>query len=436
MLRVLMLLALTSLFVTTEAVAFTAPPFPRLASVWTGNQIYQDSDTQRRLAHGTIAVINVWPGWQQSHSGVSVEQVIQNIKAINPNTMVYDYMINSEIAQETTNSVWAQVYSKLDATNWWLYVIGTSGTHAFSWPGTWGTNNTLFTPPDSNGDIWVTWFAKWNVSTFSVPNPSLDGFYDDNVTWKPLVNADWNRDGVTDLTSNPLAQQWVRQGDALHFDTMHKLMPGRFQLGNIANWGDPSSVLTEFQGKVDGGFMEGLLGRTWSPEAWGSWQTMMAYYRRSMSFLSGPKLGMFSQVGSPTDYQGFRYGFASCLMDDGYYVFNSDGNYTDTPLFDEYNATLGNSISSPPTSAWQNGVYRRDFVNGIALVNPKGNGPVSVTLEANFQRLTGTQAPAVNNGQTVRTLTLQDRDGIILLRTTPVAAPTPTPAPPGGVAVH
>lgn len=437
--RSLVLLVLTGLFATAEAQTFTAPPFPRLASLWTGNQVYQNAATQQALAHGTIAVINVWPGWQSS-SGMSVQQVITNIKAINPNTLVFNYMINSEIAQEPANpsaSVWGPVYKKIDAMNWWLYVNGTSGTHAFSWPGTWGVNNTLFTPTDSNGDNWVTWFDKWTVSTFSAPTPALDGFYEDNVTWLPLVNADWNRDGTTDLTTNPQAQQWVRQGDALHFDTMHKLMPGKFQLGNISNWGDPSSVLTEFQGKVDGGFMEGLLGRTWSPEVWGGWSTMMKYYRRSMANLSGPQLGMFSAVGSPTDYQGFRYGFASCLMDNGYFVYNSDGNYTDTPLFDEYNAVLGNAVTAPPTAPWQNGVYRRDFTNGIALVNPKGNGAVQVTLETNFRRLSGTQAPAINSGQTVLTLTLQDRDGIILMRTTPVAAPAPAiPAPPASVVVH
>src|ERR1700676_3288728 len=147
MLRILIILALTSLFATTEAVAFTAPPFPRLASVWTGNQVYQNPDVQQRLAHGTIAVINVWPGWQ-NHTGMSVEQAIRNIKAINPNTMVFDYMINSEIAQETANSAWTQVYSKLNATNWWLYTSGTSGNRASSWPGTWGINNTLLTPRD------------------------------------------------------------------------------------------------------------------------------------------------------------------------------------------------------------------------------------------------------------------------------------------------
>jgi len=92
---------------------------------------------------------------------------------------------------------------------------------------------------------------------------------------------------------------------------------------------------------------------------------------------------------------------------------------------------LGNATSSPQTTAWQRGVFRRDFENGIALVNRKGNGAQTVQLETSFKRLLGNQAPGVNNGQTVTSVTLQDRDGIILMR----LAPTTTPDPPGNVTV-
>src|ERR1019366_6270385 len=147
---------------------------------------------------------------------------------------------------------------------------------------------------------------------------------------------------------------------------------------------------------------------------------------------AAPQLAMFAQIGSATDFQSFRYGLASCLMDNGYFVFNSSAAYDDAPAFDEYNAKLGNSTSSPQTTAWQHGVYRRDFDNGIALVNPKGNGAQTVQLETSYKRLTGTQAPSVNNGQTATSVTLQDRDGLILMRLTPKVAPNP----PGNVTVR
>jgi hypothetical protein len=85
------------------------------------------------------------------------------------------------------------------------------------------------------------------------------------------------------------------------------------------------------------------------------------------------------------------------------------------------------SGQAKPTAAWQKGVWRRDFDNGIALVNPKGNGAQTVTLEAPYIKIKGAQDPVTNNGQTVTTVTLKDRDGIILLRQNPVIRPA-TPA--------
>ncbi|HEX4674579.1 MAG TPA: hypothetical protein VH209_04580, partial [Steroidobacteraceae bacterium] len=67
------------------------------------------------------------------------------------------------------------------------------------------------------------------------------------------------------------------------------------------------------------------------------------------------------------------------------------------------------------------------FDNGIVLVNPKGNGPQTVTLETSYLKIKGAQDPVTNNGQSVTTVTLKDRDGIVLLRPHPVTRPaTPT----------
>ncbi|MGH8229800.1 MAG: hypothetical protein ACREU3_18175, partial [Steroidobacteraceae bacterium] len=86
----------------------------------------------------------------------------------------------------------------------------------------------------------------------------------------------------------------------------------------------------------------------------------------------------------------------------------------------------------PPTAAWQKGVWRRDFQNGIALVNPKGNGTQTVTLETSYVKLKGSQAPKVNDGSTVTQVTLADRDGIILLR----SSPAKQPKPPSNISAH
>ncbi len=206
---------------------------------------------------------------------------------------------------------------------------------------------------------------------------------------------------------------------------MRQQMAGKLQIGNVADWGMPQAVLTELQGAFDGGAIESIIGQSYSIESYGGWQAMLTWYRKTMAALGGPKLGIFGQDGSPTDFQGMRYGLTSCLMDNGYFWYNSNGTSNSVAWFDEFDANLGQAVTPPPTAAWQQGVWRRDFQNGIALVNPKGNGAQTVTLEAAFIKIKGTQVPAINDGSTVTKVTLADRDGILLLRNSPVRKPKP-----------
>jgi hypothetical protein len=431
-------LACTAMLISGAASAYTSPPFPRLGVYWIGNQAYDRSAVQAQLAKADIAIINIWPGWG---SGTGDQQYLLNIKAINPNILVFEYIKNNEIdGTKSTNDVWGALFDKLGAMNWNLYPVGGGGAPVPSaWAGATSINNTVFTPRDSNGDNWLSWFAKWAITALYTPNPSYDGFYVDNVFTAPRVNGDWQRNGTDVSMNSPQAAQWQQQGYASFFATLHALMPGKYQIANLGDWVQPNAPLTVYQGMADGGVMEGMIGYNWSIESWGGWQKMMSGYRQAMAALGSSKLGIFAQVGNPTDYQSFRYGFTSALMDNGYYAFSSSSSYGDFPSFDEYNYQhqFGAAVSSPPTTAWQNGVYRRDFENGIALVNPKGNGTQTVTLEANYKRITGTQAASINSGQTVHTLTLQDRDGIILLRNQPLPAPpAAVPAPPANVTVQ
>jgi len=169
---------------------------------------------------------------------------------------------------------------------------------------------------------------------------------------------------------------------------------------------------------TNGGVMEAYIGKSWSVETWAGWANMLARYARVMASITAPKLGIFNQWGDPTDYQSMRYGLGSCLLGDGYYSFtDTSKGYYGVVWFDEFDVKLG-TASPPPTTAWSKGTWRRDFANGIVLVNPKGNGAQTVTLDTNFVKIRGVQDPVTNNGQVVRTVTLNDRDAIILLRVT------------------
>jgi Hypothetical glycosyl hydrolase family 15 len=418
------------------ATAFTEPPFPRLATVnFSSPQNYDNATFEAQLARYNIALLSIYPGWVGA-GGKTMNQSVQGIKAINPQELVFLYINNNEIPNNDASM--AALTNKVNAMHWWLYPSGTSGTPVpSSFSGATEVNNTLFTQRDSNGDDWVSWYAKWVVQNYYVPSPLIDGFFTDNVFYQPRVNGDWNLDGVTDSNTNATVGQWYRQGYNQHFALLNQQMPGKYQIGNVTDWGTSGANLSSLTGILNGGMIESMLGYSYSPETWGSWSEMMREYRVIMASVVQPQLVIFGQVGVANDYQGFRYGYTSCLMDNGYYEFSLAANpYSGTFWFDEFNATLGAATTNPATTAWQKGVYRRDFANGIALVNPRGNGAQTVQLETTYRKISGTQDPAINSGQTVQSVTLQDRDGIILLRTTAAAAPTTQPAPPASVTVH
>src|SRR5262249_1667919 len=162
------------------------------------------------------------------------------------------------------------------------------------------------------------------------------------------------------------------------------------------------------------------------------------------------------------EYQWARYNLGTCLLTDGYCIISSqldhngannsyDSSVLSQRYYDEYGGnyppTSGNTVPPLPTSPnapppgslgnpipgalgvrqtkarWSKGsglgVFAREFDHGIAIVNPKGNGVVTITttdLPGTWKRLGGTQAPAVNSGASFTGVTLQDRDAIILLR--------------------
>ena len=301
---------------------------------------------------------------------------------------------------------------------WWLYQKGTTTRVSGGGGGNYVLNTSQYALKDSSGKNFSQWFGNYVATKFAKPNPAIAGIYTDNFTWKPIEDGDWNRDGRIDSKNSTTVQAWYRQGYKQYLDALNTAMPGKYRLVNLADWGHSNSVLTEYTGRVHGGVIESIIGRSWSYESPLGFTGMMKAYRRTMGALAAPKLGIFSQSGSITDYQGFRYGFTSCLMDDGYYSFNNNAKtYSGVNWFDEFNHNLGSATKPPQMSAWQNGVYRRGFQDGIALVNPKGNGTRTITLERDFRTIKGTQAPGVNSGKIVRKVTLKDRDGIILLRT-------------------
>jgi hypothetical protein len=411
--------------------AFAADTYPRLGGYLIGGpHDYWDPNYQKQIAKLDVAILAVYPNWGKS-KGTNMTQVSKKLKELNPNIKVFLYVI-PESMKWPAPVVWSEFADKVNQEKWWVYQNGSVGSLILSNFGreTYVLNLTNYAKKDAQGKRFNQWFAEYVTDEFVKPNPYIDGLFTDNVFWKPRTDGDWNMDGKIDKHDDKAVQKWYRDGYRTYFDTLKKTMPGKLQLANVADWGLANASAPEFQDQTQGGVIEGIFGKNYSLEKQNDgWKKTMAQYRKTMAMFSAPKIALFNQGGSSTDYQGMRYGLASCLMDDGYFNFNDEADgYHGVPWFDEFNVDLGKAVSKPQTTAWQKGVYRRDFEKGIALVNPKGNGAQEVTLEGDVTLIKGTQAPAVNTGATVRKVTLKDRDGIILIRKTPVKSISRPPA--------
>lgn len=444
------------LFSVTANAAYFKSDFPRLGGTKIGSpQDYHVPTTQAELAKLDYIVIDFFPNWG---GGTTAQRAaLQAIKALNPNIVIVDYVILESIYNTNTGVQFAR--DKLDAEQWWLYTTGVNPPKIDGGDNTSFTNLTNHVPVDTNGFRWNTWFPDRVFTDMWSNLPELDGVFTDNTFWAPRINGDWDRNGTTDSKDSPVVQADYRQGVATYYNTvrsrLNTMSPpsvgSRLVVGNIGDWGRSNATTPEYLGMADGGLLERFIGETWSNEGvdqngvfngWGSWSLMMDAYRKVLTQITAEnKFLIFGMKGLPTDYKTFRYGFGSTLLDNGYFDF-SDGSggslYKPRVVwFDEYDLAgtgttswLGTAVDAPPTAVWQNGVYRRTFANGMVLVNPRGNGSRIVTIESGYTRFAGTQDPVTNNGQAATSITLADRDAILL-----VGAPPPPP-PAGRIGHH
>ena len=128
----------------------------------------------------------------------------------------------------------------------------------------------------------------------------------------------------------------------------------------------------------------------------------------------------------PDVLRSMRWGLTLSLMTGAYYELF--GNWYGNPYdvrwwFDEYDGGVGvrrRGYLDQALGAYKkvsDGVYRRDFKNGIA-VNNSSSRPQTVDLGGTFRKLQGTQDPTLNDGSSVTSVTIPPDDGIILLRST------------------
>lgn len=421
--------------------------FPKLGGYQIGKtpfKGYDDPAYHREMAKLDLVVI----GSSQAFANDTAAAV----RRLNPDVILLKYTSLQSISS-TFPGYWEQKRQKAfaekgpnqrNAHDWWARDY--SGKHVSNFPNNWTVNITRYVQPDANGDRYPEWAAKLDYDWW-VKYDQWDGVYEDSVNWQPRPplnggSIDWS--GGKESSTAKIHSEF-RLGHRAYWNEMRRLAPGKFVVVNhdwylseypnaLGRW-----ALPEYDQQADGGLLERVMrsadlkGKPKTP-----WDQTIRNYRRSMDYFLDPDLTMFVVEGEENNYRFLRYSFATCLLNDGYFEYAPLGQYQygTVTWFDEFDLAgtagtdwLGRAIDVPPKSPWRSGVWRRDFEGGTAIVNPRGNGVQTVTIEDGFRRIAGKQDPRVNNGQALNRITLQDGDGIILVREGAVKAPA-RPKPP------
>ncbi len=141
--------------------------------------------------------------------------------------------------------------------------------------------------------------------------------------------------------------------------------------------------------------------------AW--WQTALAFPDPH----GQPRHLAYWDYAGGSSWPRIRWGLGLSLVA-GLYFQASGGEWAD----EYWGGSLNRRgwLGQPTGAAYKtSGVWRRDFDNGVALSNSSGSTQ-TVQLGGTFRKLTGSQDPAVNNGAVVSSVTINQRDGLVLSR--------------------
>jgi hypothetical protein len=390
--------------------------FPRLMGMNIGAKNYDDATYQKELARLNVIILAFYKGWNPGSYGANptaaIRKAVQAIKSRNPNVLVGQYTILSEAYDNPNDPAALDLRDKLYANQWWLLNAAGQKVQWTAQYSAWEINFTHWTRPDAGGRRWPEWLAERNHAVYFRDIPEFDIVYLDGVNTPLRVTADWDLDKVDDNRNSPTILAAHYAGHLAHWNRVRELAPGALLVGNADN----DLANAQWRNQLNGGFLEGMMGESWSIERWAGWDAMMQRYRAVLQNTRQPKIVGFNVSGAVDDFRFFRYAYTSCLLDDGYFSFtDKSSGYSSVPWFDEYEHKLGAALSAPSHAAWAQGIWRRDFENGVVLVNPTIEAR-TVNVEPGLRRLAGKQDPGINNGSAVGQLTLRPKDGIVLSR--------------------
>lgn len=272
-------------------------------------------------------------------------------------------------------------------------------------------------------------------------------FYDnisDTVSWVSHRNESPN--GPIDLDGDGTAESdqavdsaW-QTGTAALLANSRELFGGESLIVGNGGWIFDGTYAGQLNGRMVENFLQGA-------ECCGfDWAAVMSGVVRMAASEMDTQLSLIMTNGVWEDYDRMRLGLCSALMVGAYSAYtNPNGSYLAAWWYDEYSVDLatGQAVTDPgkkgylgqPRGAAHDPedpdriltetllggdgsagtqVWRRDFENGIVLVNPTP-GTMEVDLGGEFRKILGEIDPAFNDGSVVSRISLPPTSGVILL---------------------
>ncbi len=339
------------------------------------------------------------------------------IRQLNPNIIILAYITSEEILDDVDgydSAALRQEFASGLSDGWWMR--DQNGRKVSNWPYTSMFNLTDGATPDASGQRLNDYLPQF-VADKIAASGLWDGVFYDNtwgdIAWMNNGNLDLNNDGVVDTKT---------QADAAWAAGFKKMLAKTRLLTG-------SDFIIIGNGRVYDGYqpiMNGMMLESFPPswENGGTWTGAMKTYLKLPNLNPAPAVSVLNATDkNQFDYQHVRYSLASALMGSGFYSFDYDiTNHGQTWWYDEYDVNLGPPSSRPfnlLASASEDikpGLWRRDFKNGVAIVNSTDKKQTYALLKEELQKISGGQAPTINSGAKINYIQLAPQDGLVLLK--------------------
>lgn len=403
-LAVFLLLAVC-FFPSLTRAAGSRPGAPRLVNYYLPWQLSEGELAE--LARWDVLILDM-------ENQVTNPDKLRKLRTLNPSIKLIAYVTSQEIRYDALSGTSEMRRRLASGIKFEWYLLDTSGNRISFWKDTSMLNMSSLSPV-VNGKTWSTHLANF-VHQEIASSGLWDGIFYDNA-WQDVdwlaknnkITVDANRDGQLDPDANSAWQQ----GYERLFTETRRLVPQSFWI--LANTGPGHA---RYNALVDGIMIESFPEFDWAYTMQVAAQKKKIAGRPALIFNSNThNTGVFSS------WSQMRYGLTSALLLDAYFSFdNGAHDHAARWWYDEYTTSLGDPLGAAYNTKGhtvfnRSAVWRRDFTGGSVLVNPT-DSVQTVNLGAVYYALGGSQDTRVNHGGAVRSVTIQPRDGVILLKKT------------------